>query len=171
MGPVDCQRTLWRITDDIAAIDPHRLFCTQPVSSDISQGWRDISFSDMASAANRMALWLQENVASSTQQETLAYVGTNDIRYVAFILACMKLRHKVSTEIRYSGNDIFNVKRKSIGATSFDQELGCGIPTLINFDWVYQVGLYNRKKPTNKGYCCCRFFYSNMGGVEPMGHS
>ncbi|KAJ5107011.1 hypothetical protein N7456_003686 [Penicillium angulare] len=91
---VDFQKSLVRTTEQVAKSDPERLFCVQSVTPDLSQGWRDISFADVARAANRMALWIRENVTSSNQSETLAFVGTNDIRYVAFILACMKLRHK-----------------------------------------------------------------------------
>ena len=90
------QRTLLRITDDIALSDPERLYCVQTISPDVSQGWKDITFSGLVAAANRMALWIEENVAPSTKPETLAYVATNDVRYVAFIIACMRLRHTVS---------------------------------------------------------------------------
>ncbi|KAJ5939197.1 hypothetical protein N7466_002331 [Penicillium verhagenii] len=91
--PIAGPTTILRITDEIATTDPSRLYCTQSISPDVTQGWKDVTFSGLVSAANRMALWIEENVASSRAPETLAYVATNDIRYVAFILACMRLRH------------------------------------------------------------------------------
>jgi acyl-CoA synthetase (AMP-forming)/AMP-acid ligase II len=90
------QRTLLRITDDIAVSDPDRLYCVQSISLDVSQGWKDITFSGLVAAANRMAQWIEQNVAPSGTSETLAYVAINDVRYVAFVLACMRLRHTVS---------------------------------------------------------------------------
>lgn len=95
MGSAAPQRTVLRILDDITAKDPSQLYCIHPVSSDVSQGWRNITFADLSSAINRMALWIKEHVASSDEPETLAYMGANDIRYIAFVFACMRLRHKV----------------------------------------------------------------------------
>ena len=99
MGSISPESTMLQIFDHIAANDPQRLYFIQPVSSDISEGWEDILFPDLVGAINRMALWIQENVTTSSQGETLAYVATNDIRYVAFIFACMRLRHTVSMRL------------------------------------------------------------------------
>jgi acyl-CoA synthetase (AMP-forming)/AMP-acid ligase II len=95
MGSVTSQRTPLRILDTTAEKQPDQLYCVHPVSSDVSQGWKNITFADLASAINRMALWIQENVAPSNAPQTLAYMGSNDIRYCAFIFACMRLRHTV----------------------------------------------------------------------------
>lgn len=95
LNEINTDRTLLRIIDKIALSEPRKLYCIQPVSSDISDGWREISFSLLSHSVNRMAVWIQENVAVSNGPETLAYIGANDIRYVAFILACMRLRHTV----------------------------------------------------------------------------
>ncbi|CAI7640642.1 unnamed protein product [Penicillium pancosmium] len=93
MGIFEVERTPLRIVDSIAVNDPGTLYCIHPVSSDISEGWVNIDFEKLVNAINRTALWIQENVASSTKPQTIAYVGANDIRYTAFIFACMRLRH------------------------------------------------------------------------------
>ncbi|KAJ5527212.1 Male sterility NAD-binding [Penicillium frequentans] len=108
------QRTLLRITDDIAFSDPDRLYCVQTISPDVSQGWKDINFSGLVAAANRMALWIEENVAPSSKPETLAYVATNDVRYVAFVIACMRLRH---TALLLSTRNSEQASRHVMGAT------------------------------------------------------
>ena len=95
MGSVTPPQTPLRILDTTAEKHPDQLYCIHPVSSDISQGWKHITFADLASAINRMALWIQENVAASGAPQTLAYMGANDIRYCAFIFACMRLKHTV----------------------------------------------------------------------------
>ncbi|CAG8019901.1 unnamed protein product [Penicillium nalgiovense] len=94
MGSTAPQRTPLRILDATAEKHPNQLYCVHPVSSDISQGWRDVTFADLANAINRMVLWIQKNVASSDAPQTLAYMGANDIRYCAFMFACMRLRHR-----------------------------------------------------------------------------
>lgn len=104
MGIFEVERTPLRIVDSIAVNDPGTLYCIHPVSSDISEGWVNIDFEKLVSAINRTALWIQENVASSTEPETIAYVGANDIRYTAFIFACMRLRHTVRMKMySYTG--------------------------------------------------------------------
>ncbi|KAJ5506168.1 Male sterility NAD-binding [Penicillium expansum] len=93
MGSVTPQRSPLRIFDTTAQKKPDQLYCVHPVSSDIFQGWKTITFADLGGAINRMALWIQENVASSDAPQTLAYMGANDVRYCAFMFACMRLRH------------------------------------------------------------------------------
>ncbi|KAJ5261433.1 hypothetical protein N7478_012028 [Penicillium angulare] len=93
MGQFKIDRTPLRILDSIAANNPDALYCIQPVSSDISEGWVRVNFKALVNAINRTAIWIQENVTSSDEPETIAYVGANDIRYIAFIFACMRLRH------------------------------------------------------------------------------
>ena len=77
----------------------------QPVSADIfSRGWREVTFKELAGAVDYMAWWIERVVGPACTQEAgvrartgpLAYMGANDIRYVVFILACMKSGHVVS---------------------------------------------------------------------------
>ena len=95
IGPYNMDTTLLTTVDRIAREDPDRLYCIQPISSDIADGWKRISFRDVFNASNRMALWIQENVSSTERPEVFAYSAANDIRYVAIVLACMRLRHTV----------------------------------------------------------------------------
>ncbi|CAG8197552.1 unnamed protein product [Penicillium salamii] len=78
----------------LIAEHPDTLYCTQPVSTDIYDGWRDVSFRDLAYAINYMIRWIRTEVSASSDHLTLAYLGGNDIRYCAFVFACMQLRHK-----------------------------------------------------------------------------
>lgn len=99
MGSIEPNPTVLRTLDRLAANEPEGIYCAHPVSSDLSQGWKNITYADIANGINRLAFWLQENVASSSGPETLAYIGANDVRYVAFSFACMRLRNSVGFSI------------------------------------------------------------------------
>ncbi|CRG91279.1 Mediator of RNA polymerase II transcription subunit 12-like protein [Talaromyces islandicus] len=66
-------------------------FCIHPVSSDLADGWRIVSFQELATAVNNLSWWIETNIGrASSRSEPVAYLGINDIRYIVFILACMK---------------------------------------------------------------------------------
>ena len=100
MGSISPQRTPLRILDAVAESRPDQIYCIHPVSSGFSLEWKSITFAELSSAINRMAVWIKENVAASEHPQTLAYMGANDIRYCAFVFACMRLRHTVSVYIQ-----------------------------------------------------------------------
>lgn len=101
MESVEKGSTLLQPMDPIAAQDPERLYCIQAISNDLSQGWKHITFADLQGAVNHTVAWIQENVVPSDENEyspqVLAYMGANDVRYAAFVLACMRLRHTVGS--------------------------------------------------------------------------
>lgn len=73
-------------------------FCIHPVSSDLEDGWRDVTFQDLATAVNNLSWWIEKNIGqSSSRSEPVAYLGINDIRYTIFILACMKTGYVVGS--------------------------------------------------------------------------
>lgn len=98
MGSTSPQRTVLRLLDDIVAKDPDRTYCVHPVSPDLAQGWREVTFAGLHAAINRVALWINDHVGLPTEPQTFAYMGANDIRYIAFVFACMRLRHTVRSE-------------------------------------------------------------------------
>lgn len=117
------QRTPLQALEAIAKEDPQRLYCIHPKSSDISEGWNNIRFQDLSVAINRTAHWIQENVAPATEPQTLAYMGTNDIRYVAFVFASMKLQHTVRIKMLLLLVLRSNT-RVAIGVAALAQKLG-----------------------------------------------
>lgn len=97
MGSIGLQnRLLCHVVDELAERRPKQLFCVHPISSDISAGWRKITFKDLAGAVNYAAWWIERTVCLHKKSEPLAYMGANDIRYMIFVLACMKTGHVVS---------------------------------------------------------------------------
>ncbi|EEH09810.1 ochratoxin A non-ribosomal peptide synthetase [Histoplasma capsulatum G186AR] len=94
MGSANVEiRTLSAEVDYLKENNPNQLFCIHPLSPDISQGWRNVTMKDLSGATDYMARWIEDNVAARSSHETLAYMGANDIRYAAFILACTKVGH------------------------------------------------------------------------------
>ncbi|KAE8423840.1 hypothetical protein BDV36DRAFT_303219 [Aspergillus pseudocaelatus] len=84
------QRLMCCFVDELAESRPGQLFCIQPISSDLSQGWRNVSMRDLAGAVDSTARWIDMAMGKGSDFEPLAYIGANDMRYVAFYLACMK---------------------------------------------------------------------------------
>ncbi|CAG8935291.1 unnamed protein product [Penicillium salamii] len=86
-GPV-----LTQLLDEQAQETPERVYCVHPVSQDSDQGWHHITVKQMSEAVDRLSWWIESKLPAGEPQ-VLAYIGTNDLRYAAFILACMKTGH------------------------------------------------------------------------------
>jgi acyl-coenzyme A synthetase/AMP-(fatty) acid ligase len=97
METQNSSQILPQLIDDIAKKEPNRLFCIHPVSPDGVDKWRNITFEDLSKAINRVCWWIESKLGGKgkEKQHVLAYVGTNDVRYAVFVLACMKLGHAV----------------------------------------------------------------------------
>ena len=67
-----------------------------PLSSDLTQGFRDITMRQVSQAVNKCAYWLEHTVGRSTVFETLSYMGLPDLRYAIVFLAAVKCGYKVS---------------------------------------------------------------------------
>ncbi|MCJ1373904.1 hypothetical protein MMC20_005134 [Loxospora ochrophaea] len=103
-GVIDCEnvlnqdygtRLLPRVVDELAQVDPERVYASIPIAPDVCQGFRDVTIRDMASAANSMAWWLEKTVGKSDDFETLSYMGITDLRYPIIFLAAVKCGYKV----------------------------------------------------------------------------
>ncbi|KAJ5731173.1 NRPS-like enzyme [Penicillium malachiteum] len=85
-------RLLTQTFDSQASRSPSSLFCIQG-SNDGKSDWHQITVQEFANAVNRLAWWIDQKTNGERKQQVLAYIGTNDLRYGAFILACMKTGH------------------------------------------------------------------------------
>jgi hypothetical protein len=81
--------------DEHAAAPKPRLYASIPKDRDLSGGFMDISCFDMAKCVNFMAHWITARLGTSTEFETLAYVGIPDLRSVAVFLGAVKCGYKV----------------------------------------------------------------------------
>jgi hypothetical protein len=98
--------SLPKSVDHIANHDPERLFAVVALGSSLQ--WRDISFRDLIRAVKYTGCWIQRNVRVPARTEYLAYIGSNDIRYAAILLACMKTNYKVQKNPRRRCRDRYH---------------------------------------------------------------
>jgi acyl-CoA synthetase (AMP-forming)/AMP-acid ligase II len=83
------------VVDEISKQQPDLVFGTVPLTTNISDGFRDVTFSDIASATNFLATWIDKTLGRSSSFETIAYMGLGDLRYVVVFLAAVKCGYKV----------------------------------------------------------------------------
>ncbi|RWA05427.1 hypothetical protein EKO27_g9681 [Xylaria grammica] len=84
------------VIDEIARDDPNRPWASIPIDDDdLSRGYGDINFVALANAINRLAWIIDSAVGQSTTFETIAYLGSSDIRYHMIQMAACKTGHKV----------------------------------------------------------------------------
>lgn len=88
-------RLSYHILDEVARDSPDLLYCIHPRSQGGHHTWRDITFKKLAQAVDLLAWWIDEKLTGK-DQKLLAYIGANDLRYAAFMLACMKTGRTVS---------------------------------------------------------------------------
>ncbi|KAG8166123.1 hypothetical protein KVR01_004675 [Diaporthe batatas] len=84
-------RLLPNVVDETAKSQPELPYSYVPVSSNVGDGFRTVTFYEIATAANHVAFWIEQNLGLSTCFETLAYMGIGDLRYVVVFLAAVLL--------------------------------------------------------------------------------
>jgi hypothetical protein len=77
--------------------DSRNPWTSVPVNDqDLSQGYKDISFSQLNNYTNHAAHWLSENLPPSSEPfQSFAYAGPKDLRYPILALAAAKLQKVV----------------------------------------------------------------------------
>ena len=89
-------RLLPRVVDELASSSPDRVYASVPISSDLAQGFQDVTMRHMSQAVDYFAWWLDQTIGRSTDFETLSYMGLPDLRYAVVFLAAVKCGYKVS---------------------------------------------------------------------------
>lgn len=86
-----------KVLDDEAQANPDRVFAAIAKSTDLTEGFRDVSFTEMANAVNYMAYQLQARFGRALEYEfqTLTYIGLPDLRYNILFYAAIKCGYKV----------------------------------------------------------------------------
>lgn len=93
--PLYGHRLLPRLLDEISKTTPYRLYASYPYSVDISLGFRDVTFQDMARATDSFAWWIHDRYGRSNEFESLAYMGVPDLRTPIIFLAAVKCGYKL----------------------------------------------------------------------------
>ena len=93
-GPVYGQRLIPHLIDENAHNNASRTFCSLAKSSNIPDGFQDISYGAFANAINRLAWWIEGNLGKTSTFETLSYIGPPDLRYIVLTIAAQKTGYK-----------------------------------------------------------------------------
>ena len=91
------RRLLPCVLDDEAQANPQRVFAALARSNDLSTGFQDVVFHQVANAVNFIAYRLQTVFGSKPDHdfETLTYIGIPDLRYSIVFYAAVKCGYKV----------------------------------------------------------------------------
>ncbi|EFQ99792.1 hypothetical protein MGYG_02804 [Nannizzia gypsea CBS 118893] len=83
-------RSLTAELDLLAASRPQGIFAKIPVSSNGETVWHDITWLQLTKYVGTMSRWIEGHLGPAVEDEPVAYMAINDIRYPIFILAAMK---------------------------------------------------------------------------------
>ncbi|KAI0451243.1 acetyl-CoA synthetase-like protein [Xylaria acuta] len=108
------RRLIHLIPDELAeAVPEHPLFSFSKTEHP-RDGFTDVSARCFANAINRVAWWIGESIGQPSDYETVAYIGANDIRYLLFMFAAIKVGYKMLfTSPRNNLDGHLNVLEKS----------------------------------------------------------
>lgn len=97
-------RQLHQTLDYLAETTPERLYATIAKTSDISDGFLDITCRDMSLCTNTLANWIEVPFGRSQSFETLCYMGIPDLASVAVFFAAVKCGYKVLPRSHFNIN-------------------------------------------------------------------
>ena len=101
------QRLIPQIIDAYAEYEPDRIWGTQARSDDISEGFNDITFKQLARCVNYLAWLIHNKIGPSSAFEAISYIGSSDLRYCMLVWAAVKCGYQTllpSTRNSESGN-------------------------------------------------------------------
>ena len=81
--------------DHIAQGNPNAIFASIPKSSNLADGFRDLSYLEYARTIDRAAAWLKEKLDNDTKNKRIGYMAPSDLRYVILIVAAVKVGSQV----------------------------------------------------------------------------
>lgn len=95
LSPDYGRRLLPTLIDERAKCKPSKTFAAIPKSTDLRDGFVDISYHELARGINRCSWWLEEKLGKALSFETVGYLGILDLRYTILMFACVKVGYKV----------------------------------------------------------------------------
>lgn len=81
--------------DTKAKWTPHHTWVRIPSANWETEGYRSVTWLQFAQSVNKIAHWLDETLGVSVDNDTVAYLGANDIRYSFLFTALNKTKRKV----------------------------------------------------------------------------
>ncbi|KAI1268145.1 hypothetical protein F5Y18DRAFT_442588 [Xylariaceae sp. FL1019] len=83
-------RLIPQILDDLASAEPDRTLYSVAKSSDISQGFRDVSARAFTKAVDKTAWLLRRKLGENPEIRAVGYIGPHDLRQILLTYACIK---------------------------------------------------------------------------------
>ncbi|XDG07124.1 hypothetical protein ABKA04_006739 [Annulohypoxylon sp. FPYF3050] len=85
-----------QVIKERAATEPDREWVSIPLGTNPEAGWETLTYGQLAKAINRVADGIQAfaGVPEPDKFPTIAYIGANDSRYIAFTFAALKAGYK-----------------------------------------------------------------------------
>lgn len=83
---------------------PDLIYSEYPRTNDIADGYRKITYKEVANAVHAVAWWIEQNVgkpAKDNGSETMVYMGPNDLRYAILVLGSVMAGYKVQTSLTH----------------------------------------------------------------------
>ena len=93
-------RLILQLFDHVAHESLDRCFCLLSGPDTVKDGFRTVTYGQLANAMNRVALWIGEQIGRDVGVETLAYIGPIDLRYSILTIAAQKAGFKVMVPLR-----------------------------------------------------------------------
>ncbi|PWY76131.1 NRPS-like enzyme [Aspergillus sclerotioniger CBS 115572] len=88
------QRLFPVLVDHLATSNPTQRVGLIPKGADVSDGFETITMQRLARAVDAFAFWIEKQVGRATEPQTIAYMASNDVRYLIFLLAAHKTGYK-----------------------------------------------------------------------------
>lgn len=84
------------IVDRLASETPDAIYALWPVApASYQAGFREINYGQLANIVNGLAWWIVEQLGTGDGEQVLTYIGPNDVRYCALVLAAVKTGYVV----------------------------------------------------------------------------
>jgi hypothetical protein len=93
--PAYGRRLLPHILDDDAVENPGRVYAAVPKTSNVKDGYLQVTIGDLARCVDFMAKWIEDKFGKSTNFETITYIGLSELRGPVTFLAAVKTGYKV----------------------------------------------------------------------------
>jgi len=84
------------VIEERARDTPDRVYSIIPRTTDLQDGYRNLTYAEVAGAVDKLSWWLDEHLGKASNFETFAYMGANDHRYSFLYFAAMKTGRQVS---------------------------------------------------------------------------
>lgn len=131
------KRLLPQVVDGVAVSNPKRVWASSPRSLDLIDGFRDITFAELANAVNYVAWWIERRMGCGEDFETLSYMGATDVRYIVIFLAAIKRGYKLLVP---------SARNSASGNLSLLKELQC-VKFIHSADISIKAGDLKAQKP------------------------